>query len=124
MTLDGHLRRVLKDFDTLSLPSTTPTVSGPDADSIAAGRAQLPDAEVHNRRLIVYATGEPGEPPRLAWMIEVVGRDPATAQKVGHDTVIVDARTGEVLITSGSEPSGRLLVGSRPAGEHSKVLDV
>jgi hypothetical protein len=97
MTLDGHLRRVLKNFDTLSLPSTTPTVSGPDADSIAAGRAQLPDAEVHNRRLIVYATGEPGEPPRLAWMIEVVGRDPATAQKVGHDTVIVDARTGEVL---------------------------
>jgi hypothetical protein len=36
-----------------------PTVSGPDADTIAAERAQLPDAEVHNRRLIGYATGFP-----------------------------------------------------------------
>jgi hypothetical protein len=104
MTLDGHIRRVLKDFDALSVPSIKPTVSGPDADTIAAERSQLPHAEMHNRRLIVYATGEPGEPPRLAWMIGVVGRGRATAQKIGDDTAIVDAHTGNVLYYQHREP--------------------
>lgn len=97
MTLGGQIRRVLKDFDTLSVPNTRPTVLGPDADMIAATRSELPYAEIHDRKLIVYASGEPDEPPRLAWMIKVVGRGSATGGKIGDDTVIVDAETGDVL---------------------------
>jgi hypothetical protein len=104
MTLDGHIRRVQKDFDTLSVPNTRPTVSGPDADMIAAARSELPYAEMHNRKLIVYASGEPDEPPRLAWMIKVVGRGQANGRKIGGDTAIIDAHTGDVLSYQHHEP--------------------
>lgn len=97
MTLDGQIRRVLKDFDTLSVANTRPTVPGVDADMIAVNRSELPHAEMRHRTLVIYATGEPAEPPRLAWLIKVVGRGSVTGHKIGDERVIIDAHSGDVL---------------------------
>ncbi|WP_329052886.1 hypothetical protein OG738_09360 [Amycolatopsis sp. NBC_01488] len=117
-TLDGQIRRVMKDFDTLYVADTRPTVSGVDADMIAVNRSELPYAEMHYRTLIVHATGEPGEPPRLAWMIKLVGRGRVTGHKIGDDRVIIDAHSGDVLSYQARSPRFPFFEGHLPPDPH------
>lgn len=72
--------------------STTPTLSGLEADAIATTKS---DAQAIGRRLLIYDTGllrgVPGS-THLAWEIET-----ADADLTVHEYVYVDAASGDVL---------------------------